>query len=67
MRLGWRQALAAHPLLIAAMATALLAMGRTPICQCGFVTVWGDVWSSQNSHTKLANARPATLLPLAPK
>jgi hypothetical protein len=37
-------------------AVVMLAMGRHPFCQCGWVSLWsGDIWSSENSQ-QLADA-----------
>lgn len=51
MRMAWRHAFGAQVPMLLAMAALLLAMGRSPICSCGFVTIWsGSIWSPENSQ-----------------
>ena len=47
---GTRQTIACVVLMLAATATALLAMGRPPICTCGYVAFWHGAIDAGNSQ-----------------
>src|SRR3954453_20142318 len=45
-----RRYLLAIPAIIAAQALLLWAMGRSPICTCGYVKLWHGLRDSENSQ-----------------
>jgi Protein of unknown function (DUF2585) len=50
-RHSWRRAALVVGGIVAVTAVVLLAMGRTPVCRCGYVKAWhGVVFSAENSQ-----------------
>src|ERR687889_996664 len=50
-----RRAAIAAFLIVAAAAAILLAMGRNPVCTCGFVDLWVDARDSPRTSQMLAD------------